>query len=71
MLESRRMQDNRSVGKDWAKAILANGYEADKRNPSVTTAKVWNKKTKKFKTITIKAGDNLMNKMNWRGDMIR
>lgn len=65
------MHDNRAIGKDWAKAILANGYQSDKKDPFVTTAKVWDKETKKFKIITIKPGDNPMNKMTWRGDMIK
>jgi len=66
------MQDNRSVGKDWAKDILANGYQTDNKNPSVTTARIWNKKTKKFKTITIKPGDNaVQHKQTWRGDIIK
>lgn len=47
------MQDNRSIGKDWANKILADGYEADNKNPSVTYAKVWNKETGKWKKIKL------------------
>lgn len=47
------MQDNRSIGKDWAKKILAEGYEADKRDTSVTYAKVWYKKTGEWNVIKL------------------
>ncbi len=65
------MQSRDAIGKDWANKVLSQGYQSDNKNPSVTTARVWDKKTNKFKTITIKPGDNPMNKMHWRGDMLK
>lgn len=60
-----------NLSKEWAIKQLTQPQQKRNSDPFVTTAKVWNKETKKFKTITIKPGDNPMNKMTWRGDMLR
>jgi len=76
------MSDQRSIGKDWAKQILAQGYQADNRDPMTTKAKVWDKNKKKMVEITIEIGPDenakrgyrgyfLDKSPKWRGDLLR
>lgn len=37
------MKHEAPIGKNWAKNILANGYESDNKDPFATYAKVWSR----------------------------
>lgn len=45
-----------SIGKEWAKSILNNGYQTDSKDPYTTYAKVWNNKTNEWETVKFELG---------------
>jgi hypothetical protein len=71
-----------ALSKEWANRILAKGYVGDKKNPNVTTARIWNQATQQMETITISSDDKVGTKKcvgrpyykeehgKWRGNMI-
>ena len=50
------MSNNNSVGKEWAKSILSNGYQSDNRDPFTTYAKSWNRETGMWETKKFELG---------------
>lgn len=65
------MKHNDGIGIKWAKKTLAYGYQADNKNPNVTTAKVWNQKAAVFEVVELSSEKTFKFKGGWRGDMIK
>lgn len=65
------MQWNKPVGKEWAKSILSQGYNADKKDQMTTYAKVLNKKTGQMETVEFKLGKTQKHKCNFKRWFVR